>query len=285
MAWRQKESECLEHCAAYDLTRSFQWITRKDKYILSNEEAEKWTEDYEDRETAVVRNQVQDTVTAILQEQEHMANVENARSTTTKHETSFEDLPNAVGDSQSDQSSSHDEENWEDKDDYAEDTDHGKVNKDDRPGWVMRTITEMVQYRIESFRHKPFSLQNLTYPECGNPADSVCEREMKYGTTQLMVPVVVKLQTDITAATPSPISFENLMQTRDMVPGRFEMPPLTLRPRRSQLRLCSERPDADSNIVSLASNPVLDSSQIVIAKPGQPVSVYACICHPKPITI
>jgi len=102
--------------------------TKQEKYIISNEKKEKWIEDYEDRETAVVRNRVQDTVTAILQEQEHFGNVEKEWSTTTETETTFEKMLNAVGDSLTDQSSSHDKENWEDKDDYAEDTDLGKVS-------------------------------------------------------------------------------------------------------------------------------------------------------------
>jgi hypothetical protein len=36
----------------------------------------KWIEDYVDRETAVARKRVQDTQTAIMQEQEDMENVE-----------------------------------------------------------------------------------------------------------------------------------------------------------------------------------------------------------------
>ena len=43
---------------------------------LSNKEKEKWIEDYVDRETAVARKRVEDAATAIMQEQEHMRNVE-----------------------------------------------------------------------------------------------------------------------------------------------------------------------------------------------------------------
>jgi len=48
----------------------------RETHILSNEEKEKWIEDYEDRETAVARKRVQDAETAIMQGQEHMRNVE-----------------------------------------------------------------------------------------------------------------------------------------------------------------------------------------------------------------
>jgi len=41
---------------------------RQETHVLSNEEKEKWIEDYVDRETAVARKQVQDAKTAIMQE-------------------------------------------------------------------------------------------------------------------------------------------------------------------------------------------------------------------------
>jgi len=43
-------------------------ITRKAKHFSSNEEKEKWREDYVDWETAVARQQVEDTETAIQQQ-------------------------------------------------------------------------------------------------------------------------------------------------------------------------------------------------------------------------
>jgi hypothetical protein len=57
--------------------------------ILSNEDNVRWVEHYVDRETAVVSKRVQDAETAIMQEQEHIRNVENAKSTTSKPETTF----------------------------------------------------------------------------------------------------------------------------------------------------------------------------------------------------
>ena len=78
-------------------------------HILGNEEQQKWIDDYVDRETAVARKQVQAAETAIMQKQEHMRNVEKARSTTTKPEKSFEML-NAISDSLSNLASSEDEE-------------------------------------------------------------------------------------------------------------------------------------------------------------------------------
>jgi len=45
---------------------------------LSNEDTEKWIEDYVDRETALARMRVQHAETAIMQEQEHIRNVVKA---------------------------------------------------------------------------------------------------------------------------------------------------------------------------------------------------------------
>jgi hypothetical protein len=103
-------------------------------------------------EPAVARKRVQDADTAMMQEQEHMENVEKGRSTTTKPEIMFEEMLNAIGDSLSDLASSEDEEDGEDEDDDEEDTGHSKLSEDDEPGGVMGTISKTVQYRMESFR-------------------------------------------------------------------------------------------------------------------------------------
>jgi hypothetical protein len=47
---------------------------RRETYFVSNEEREKWIEDYVKQETTVGRKRVQDAETAMKQEQEHMGN-------------------------------------------------------------------------------------------------------------------------------------------------------------------------------------------------------------------
>ena len=49
---------------------------RRETHCSGNAEREKLIEDYVERETAVARQRVQDSETAIGQEQEHMGNVE-----------------------------------------------------------------------------------------------------------------------------------------------------------------------------------------------------------------
>jgi len=97
-----------------------------------------------------------------MQEQEHMGNVENGQSTTTKPKMTFEDMLNAVGDSLSDLASSEDDEDGEDEDVDEEDIGHGKLSEDDKPGWVMGTISKTVQHRIQRFRQKQMRLDRLT---------------------------------------------------------------------------------------------------------------------------
>jgi len=80
-----------------------------------------------------------------------MRHAETAGLATTKPETTFEEMLNAMGDSRSDLPSSDDEEDREDEDDDEEVAAVGKLNEDDKPGWVMGTITQMVQYCMKSF--------------------------------------------------------------------------------------------------------------------------------------
>jgi len=69
---------------------------------------------------------------------------------------------NAIRDSLSDHACSDDGKGGEDEDDDEEDPAGGKLSKDDNPGWVMGTISKMVHYRMQCFRHKPMKLDEFT---------------------------------------------------------------------------------------------------------------------------
>ena len=125
---------------------------RREMHFLSNEEREKWIEDYVERETAGARKRVEDAEAAVQQEQDDMVHTEIAGLTSREPEKTFEEMMAAIGDSLSDLASSNDGEDGEDEDD--EDTEQGKVSKDDKPGWVMGTITKTVQQRMEMFWQK-----------------------------------------------------------------------------------------------------------------------------------
>jgi hypothetical protein len=154
-----------------------------------------------------------------MQELKDMTTAESAGGTTRKPATTFEELMNTIGDSLSDLAPSDNQQDGEDKEDEEEDTELGKLS-DDEPGWVMGTISKNVQHRMESFLQKQMRLEKLAQPGWGDTANYFGERDVKYRTAELKVPVVVNHQIDPIAATPSPISFGEPMPTLEIVSGQ-----------------------------------------------------------------
>jgi len=134
----------------------------QETHFLSNEEKEKWVEDYVERETAGARKRVEDAEAAVQQEQDDMTHAEIAGLTSSEPETTFEEMLVAIGDRLSDLASSDDGEDGEHEDE--EETEQGKLSDDDKPGWVMGTITNTVQQRMESFQQKQMKIDELTQP-------------------------------------------------------------------------------------------------------------------------
>jgi hypothetical protein len=153
--------------------------TRRKTHFVSNEEKERWIEDFVERETTVARKRVQDTETVIMLD---MMTADNGGATTGKPETKFGEMLNAIRDSVSDLASSDDERDREDEEDAEEDTELGKLSDDDEPGWVMGTITKTVQHHMVSFRQKQMRLDELTQPGWGDAANYFRESDMRYGT-------------------------------------------------------------------------------------------------------
>jgi len=174
---------------------------RRETHCLSNEEKEKWIEDYVERETAGASKRVEDAEAAVQQEQDDMTQAEIAGLTSTQPEETFEEMLVAIGDSLSDLASSDDREDGEEEDD--EETEQGNLSEDDKPGWVMGTITKTVQQRMERFRQKLMKPDELTQPGWEDAANYFRERGKKYGTTELRVPAVVQPQTMDDAPEPS----------------------------------------------------------------------------------
>jgi len=129
---------------------------QRETHFLSNEEKEKWIEDYVERETAGARKRVEDAEAAVQKDQDAMTHAEVAGLTSRKPEKSFEGMLVTIGDSLSDLASSDDGEDGEDEDD--EETEQGKLSEDDGPSWVMGTITKTVQQRMERFQLKQMKL-------------------------------------------------------------------------------------------------------------------------------
>jgi hypothetical protein len=129
----------------------------------------------------------------------------------------FEEMLTANGDSLSDLVSSDVRQDAEDEEDNDEDTELSKLSDDNERGWVMGTITKTVQHHIEIFRHSQMRLDKSTQLGWGDTANYFRERDMKYGTAELKLLAVGKPQIDTTAATPSPMTVGEHMQTPAIV--------------------------------------------------------------------
>jgi len=81
---------------------------RRETHFLSNEEKEKWIEDFVERETTGARKRVEDAEAALQQEQDDMTHAELAGLTSRKPEKTFEEMLVGIGDSPSDLASSDD---------------------------------------------------------------------------------------------------------------------------------------------------------------------------------
>jgi hypothetical protein len=204
-----------------------------------------------------------------------MTHAEIAGLTARETEKMFEEILAAIGDSLSNLASSDDGEDGEDEDDEA--TEQGKLSEDDKPGWVMRTMTKTVQQRMERFWQTQMKLDELTQLGWEAAPDYFRERDKKYGTSELMVPAVVQPQTNDDAPAPPLTTFGQLVVSFDIVPGILQMPQGTSRPGSSHMRLGSVKPQSKSTIPSGEPAAEPDSSTLLKAKPIEPVSFYPCI--------
>jgi len=146
------------------------------------------------------RQRIQDAKTVIQQVHDDLRNAEKAGLTTTKPETTFEEMLNAIKDSLSDLASSDNEEAGDDEDDDKGDAVGGKLCEDDEPGWVMGTISKTVRYCMERFRRKQIKLDEITQAGSGDASDYFCQRDMENGTTKWKVPAVIEPQMEVMAA-------------------------------------------------------------------------------------
>jgi len=158
------------------LATETQWETQ----FLPNEEKGTWIEDYVERETAGARKRVDDAEAAVEHEQDDMKNAENVGLTIIQPEMTLQEMMVAIGDSVSELASSDDGVDGEDED--GAETEQGKLSEDDEPGWVMGTITKMVQLYMERFRQKQMKLDKLTQPEGEDAAVYFRKRNEKNGT-------------------------------------------------------------------------------------------------------
>jgi hypothetical protein len=120
-------------------------------------------------------------------------------------------------------------------------------------------------------------LDELTHPGWEDAADYFCERDKKYGTTELRVPAVVQPQTNDDTPAPPPATVGELMESLDIVPRISQRPQGTSRPGSSHIRLGSVKPQSKSCIPGGEPDVEPDSSTLLKAMPVELVSFYPCI--------
>jgi len=92
-------------------------------------------------------------------------------------EKTFQEMLVAIGDSLSDLVSSGDGEDAEGEPDRE--TEQSQWSEDDKPSWVMGTISQMVQYHMERFWQKQMKVDKLTQPRWEDLADYFYERNSR----------------------------------------------------------------------------------------------------------
>ena len=244
----------------------------RETHFLSNEEKEKWIEDYVETETAGARKRVEDAEAALQQQQDDMTHAELRVLTFREPEKTFQEMLVAIGDSLSDLASSDDGEDGEDEDD--EETEEGKLSEDDEPGWVMGTMTKTVLQRMETFWQKQMKHDELTQLGWAAAADYCREQDKKYGTSKMRVPAVVQPQTNNDTLPHPPTTLKEHMERLDIVPRISQR---TSRPRSSHIRLGLIKPQSKLSIPRGEPAAQPDSSTLLKANPVKPVSFYPCI--------
>ena len=180
-----------------------------------------------------------------------MRTAEKARSTTKKPQKTFEDILNVIRESLSDNACSDNQDDGEEEEDEKEDT---KIMNLARwwahsPKWysTTRRVFGRNRWRLTNWRNQDVG----TWPTTSlREIWSTGRPNRKF--RQFESP----RETWLSAATPSPTTFGELMQTLDDIPGQSQMPQVTTWPGCSHMRLGSEKPQWQKYIASLLPNVV-----------------------------
>jgi hypothetical protein len=117
--------------------------------VFKQQRERKWIGDYLEREPALAKKGVEVTKAAFQQEQEDMNNAKYSGLRNREAEKTFQERIDSIRNSLSHLTSSDNGENKEAGDD--DETEEGQLSEDDAPGWVIGTITKMVQRQMQRF--------------------------------------------------------------------------------------------------------------------------------------
>ena len=211
----------------------------------------------------MARKRVEDAEAVVQQKQEDIKHTEIAGLTNAEPEKTFDKMMVAIGDTLSDLEISDEGEDGEDEDD--EEKEQGKLSEDDKPCWVMGTISKTVQQRMERFRQQQMKLDKLTQPGWEDGAEYFRDRDKKYCKSELMVPAVVQQQTDNDALAPARSTFGECIECLEMVPKISPMLQGTSRPGSSHMSQGSMMLQSNTRLSGLEPTAERDMSPLLKA--------------------
>jgi len=139
----------------------------------------------------------------------------------------------------------------------------------------------MVQQRMEMFWQKEMKHDELTQPGWEDTADYFRDTEKMYGTSELRVPAVDKLQSDYDSDAPALTTFEELMEGLQSVPAESQRLRGTSRPGSIDIALGSGKPQSSTSIPGHASTEEPYSPLTPNAKSVDHVRFYRWIQQPQ----
>jgi hypothetical protein len=116
-------------------------------------------------------------MTATMQQHDVIRNAAKVRSTTRRHNKISEKVMNVIRDSVSNLAISDDEVISEEAQQAQADTQFGNLSKEDKCGWLLGTIPQMVKHRKQSFHCHQMRLDDLNQKKWGGASeDTLCEQ-------------------------------------------------------------------------------------------------------------
>ena len=156
----------------------------KDTVSMTQQEREKWIEDYVERETAVARRRVEEADAAWELEKERLAaEALDGASTASKSKTTFAEMLKGIDDSIDDIATSDEDDEDDEDEDEEEDDIEGEIKADgtmdisDGPAGV---VEERAQKRIDTFREMCKQIDEVTRPGWEAAENYFRERDKKY---------------------------------------------------------------------------------------------------------
>jgi len=124
----------------------------------------------------------------------------------------------------------------------------------------------------------------LTHLELGDAANSILERDKKYGTTEFKVLAVLNPQRNKVLAAPAPTTFGELIESRDILPKQMQIMQGSSPQGSSLMRISLGAPKTNKCRLSRLPNKMLNFSLSKKTKPVERVSFYPCILPPELIS-